>query len=122
MKPELRLPVLGKVDRADHALARAGSSLRDVDLQRRRDRGPDDLGPGPDVGPVQVEKKPEALDVAIEPIPQPAGAKGSKYRMSSRSIPGTPAGRIIDEIVLKTDHPQATEVRVPVDVLVQGPD
>ena len=67
-----------------------------------------------------VDKKPQGLDVAIEPIPPPAGAKGSKYKMTVKVIPGTEPGRIVDEIVLKTDDPKASEVKLPVDVLVQG--
>jgi hypothetical protein len=67
-----------------------------------------------------VEKKPKDFDVSIEPMAQPAGAKGSSYRMIVKVIPGAESGRIVDEIVLKTDAPLASEVRVPVDVLVQG--
>jgi len=68
-----------------------------------------------------VEKKPPGLDVAIEPIPAAnATAKGSKYKMTVKVVPGIESGRIIDEIVLKTDDPKAKELRVPVDVLVQG--
>jgi Protein of unknown function (DUF1573) len=67
-----------------------------------------------------VEKKPRDIDVSIEPITQPAGAKGSMYRMLVKVIPGAQSGRIVDEIVLKTDAPSASEVKIPVDVLVQG--
>ena len=70
----------------------------------------------------EVASKPEALDVSFEEIPQPAGSKGSKYKMAVKVIPGSPAGKILSEIVLKTDHPSATEVKVPVDILVQGSD
>jgi len=69
---------------------------------------------------IVVDKKPPGLDVAIEPVPMPAGSKGSKYKMTVKVVPGTAAGPIDDEIVLKTDAPQANEVRVPVDVLVIG--
>lgn len=68
----------------------------------------------------EVARKPPGLDVAIEPVSQPEGTKGSKYRMTVKVVPGTPAGPIRDEIILKTDHPQAAEIKVPVDVLVQG--
>jgi hypothetical protein len=68
----------------------------------------------------EVVSKPEALDVSFEEIPQPPGSKGSKYKMAVKVIPGSPAGKILSEIVLKTDHPSATEVKVPVDILVQG--
>jgi hypothetical protein len=68
-----------------------------------------------------VEKKPPGMDVTVEPIPAPnASAKGSKYRMTVKVVPGIESGRIVDEIVLKTDDPKVKELRVPVDVLVQG--
>ena len=67
----------------------------------------------------KVEKTPPGMEVAIETLPQPAGAKGSKYKMSVKLIPGAESGRILDEVVLKTDDPKAVELRVPVDVLVQ---
>ena len=66
-----------------------------------------------------VEKKPAGIEVAIEPIKQGPEVKGSKYKMSVKVMPGTPAGRFVDEIVLKTDVPMASEVRVPLDVLIQ---
>ena len=67
-----------------------------------------------------VEKKPQGIDVAIEPLAQPSGAKGSKYKLIVKVIPGTASGLIADEIVLKTDDPKVSELRVPVEVLVQG--
>ena len=69
-----------------------------------------------------VEKAPPGLDVTFTPVPQPAGVTGSKFLMTARVAPGTPAGQINDEIVIKTDHPQASEVRVPVDILILGND
>ncbi len=69
---------------------------------------------------IKVEKAPPGCEVAVTPIPLPAGVKGAKYKMAVRVAPGTPAGQINDEIVLKTDHPQASEIRIPVDVLVQS--
>lgn len=67
-----------------------------------------------------VEKKPQALELSIEPISQPGITKGSMYKMIVKLIPGTEPGRIVDEIVLTTDDPSATEVKIPVDILVQG--
>lgn len=66
----------------------------------------------------EVAKAPPGLDVAFAPLPQPAGVTGSQYRMTVRVLPGTPAGQINDEIVIRTDHPKAAEIRVPVDALV----
>jgi hypothetical protein len=67
-----------------------------------------------------VDKKPKAFDVSIEPIPPADGAKGSMYTMTVKVIPGTDSGRIIDEIVLGSDDPLASEIKIPVDVLVEG--
>ncbi len=68
----------------------------------------------------QVEKLPPGMEVTIDPSPQPAEVKGSKYRMRVRLVPGIESGRIVEEIVLKTDDPKADELRIPVDALVQG--
>jgi hypothetical protein len=119
MKKEIRIPVLGRVtgpitSTPEKVLVRDATSSngggQDLTLWVR----------GRTSARFTVATKPEALDVGFEPIPQPAGSKGSKYKMTVRVIPGTPAGKIDGEIVLKSDHPQATEVRVPVDVLVLG--
>ena len=67
-----------------------------------------------------VAKKPEGIDVAIEPMKAVAVGKGSKYKLTVKVIPGTPAGEIVAEIVLKTDVPMAGEIRLPIDILVQS--
>jgi hypothetical protein len=67
-----------------------------------------------------VASKPSALDVSIEPIAQAADAKGSMYKMVVKVLPGAESGRIVAEIILKTDDPKASEVKIPVDVIVQG--
>jgi hypothetical protein len=58
--------------------------------------------------------------VTIDPITQPEGAKGSMYKFVVKVKPGAESGRILDEIVLKTDHPDAIELKIPVDVLITG--
>ncbi len=62
----------------------------------------------------QVAGKPEGVDVAVEP------AGGSRYKMTVNVLPGVAPGPITDDIVLKTDLVGATEVRIPVDILVQA--
>ncbi|WZO99068.1 DUF1573 domain-containing protein [Isosphaeraceae bacterium EP7] len=60
---------------------------------------------------------PENLKVAIDPIDN--SVKGaSKYRLSVKVLPGTPPGQIEGTIILKTDHPMAGELKVPVNVFV----
>ena len=34
--------------------------------------------------------------------------------------PGTPAGEIDGDIVLKTDHPKASELKIPVIILISN--
>jgi hypothetical protein len=67
-----------------------------------------------------VEKTPRDLEVTIERMNQSAEAKGSSYKMLIKVRPGAQSGRIVDEIVLKTDDPLASELKIPVDVLVLG--
>jgi len=120
---ELKFTVLGKVE-GPVILAPSSVILHNV---LSRSGGEEDLTilvRGRDEAKFTVERKPEGIDVAIAPIPTSgtAGGKMSRYRMTVKVLPGTRAGKIHDEIVLKTDHPLATEVKVPVDVLVQAAD
>jgi len=69
-----------------------------------------------------VARKPEGIDVAVEPIKMAPGGTGSKYKMTVKVMPGAPAGEIDGEVVLKTDVPMAGEVRLPLDILVQSPN
>lgn len=67
-----------------------------------------------------VASTPAGVSVEFEPMPRRPGANGSMQRMTTRIAPGTPAGDIRGEIVLRTDHPHAAEIRLPVDAFVQG--
>ncbi len=64
----------------------------------------------------QVVSKPEHVDVDVLPDDRP-GMKG-RYRLAVKVPPGTAAGPIEGEIVLKTDHPLVGELKIPVDILV----
>ncbi len=64
----------------------------------------------------EVAHAPKALKVDV--IPDPARKKG-RYRLVVTVPPGTPTGNIEDEIVLKTDHPKAGELSVPISLWVQ---
>jgi Protein of unknown function (DUF1573) len=119
LKKEVRIPVLGRLT-GPITLTPDRVVLRDVTSSNGGGLDLTMWVRGRTSAQFAVEKKPESLDVAFEPIPQPAASKGSKYKMTIKVIPGTPSGKILGEIVLKTDHPQATEVKVPVDILVQG--
>lgn len=56
--------------------------------------------------------------IKAEVSPEPGGKKG-RYRLAVIVPPGTPIGNIEDEIVLKTDHPKAVEVNVPISLWIQ---
>ncbi|QEH34212.1 hypothetical protein OJF2_27470 [Aquisphaera giovannonii] len=63
-----------------------------------------------------VAHKPEKVDVEIVPNDGP-GAMG-RYRMTVTAPPGLPPGIVDDAIILKTDLPGNTEVKVPVSIVV----
>jgi hypothetical protein len=64
----------------------------------------------------EVASKSEKLRVAIRPDGKPE-ARG-KYRLTVTVPPGTAPGLVDDPIVLKTDHPQVKELRIPVSIYV----
>lgn len=69
-----------------------------------------------------VGSKPEALKVAVaaDDAKLLATDKGRRYHLTVTVPPGTPAGQIRGEIVLKTDHPRADLVKIPVDILIRS--
>ena len=69
---------------------------------------------------VSLEEAPKGIDVTFSELPQTDGVPGTKLQMVVRVKPGTDPGQIQGEIVLKTDHPQAPQVRVPIDALITG--
>ena len=70
----------------------------------------------------EVVEKPDNLKVEIIPSDVNTGtiAKVRRYKMVVTVPPGTPAGQIDGAITLKSDHPQASRVKIPVDVVVLG--
>jgi len=72
-----------------------------------------------------VVQKPDKVDVTISAIPvktgvDPAQAKTRQYLMTVSVPPGTSPGEILGAIMLKTDHPKASQVKIPLDLLVLG--
>ena len=120
MKSEVRFKVAGKVTGIMSVLPEKvsvrGANAVDGGLENLKI-----LVRGRSTVAFTVEKKPAGLDLAIEPITLAPGAKGSQYKLVAKVPPGTEAGRIVDEIILKTDDPKVTELKIPVDVIVQGP-
>jgi hypothetical protein len=68
----------------------------------------------------EVLEAPNNLKVEITPADVKIGtaAKVRQYRMTVTVPPDTPTGTIGGTIVLKTNHPLADRVRVPVDITV----
>jgi hypothetical protein len=68
----------------------------------------------------EVQAKPDKLNVRIAPVETKAGLGNSirQYILTAEIPPGTSPGQILGNIVLKTDHPKASQVKIPVDVLI----
>ncbi len=67
-----------------------------------------------------VASKPEGMDVSIVQQPSQPEIKGSHYKMTVTLAAGRDPGLVEGEILLKTDDPKASEIRVPVAVLIKG--
>jgi hypothetical protein len=63
-----------------------------------------------------VAQKPEKVDIEIAPAD--TGARKGRYRMTVKVPPGTAAGEVVGSIVLKTNHPMASELKIPVSILI----
>lgn len=67
----------------------------------------------------EPEKVPEKLQVKIEPADaQAPDAAIHRYRLTVTVPPGTPPGVSQGELILKTDHPHASQIKIPVNVVV----
>ena len=119
LKPKLSLKILGKVT-GPILLTPERVFLREINSSLGGSETISVWVRGRSAINFEVARKPEGIDVAFEPVKVPEGVKGSRYKMTVKVQPGIPAGPIVGEIVLKTDHPNASEIRVPVDILVQA--
>jgi hypothetical protein len=63
-----------------------------------------------------VSRKPEKVEVSVIANETPS-LKG-RYRLTVTVPPGTPAGLVDDEIILHTDHPKVSELKIPINILV----
>ncbi len=114
-QPEVKLSIGGKVYgpisvnppgvRITDVVSRKGAS-RDLTVLVRDDKGTT----------FQVAEKPAKLDVSIAPDSSDA-AKG-RYRLTVTVPPGTAAGPVQGDIVLKTDDPRVSELKIPVSILI----
>ncbi|QDV33481.1 DUF1573 domain-containing protein [Tautonia plasticadhaerens] len=63
----------------------------------------------------------EVLETSIDPEPTASERDlYRQYRMEVRVPKGAKPGQYRGTIVLQTDHPQAEEIKIPVDVLIRG--
>jgi len=66
----------------------------------------------------EVAHCPPKMHVKITPDDTPT-QKG-RYKMTVIVVPGTPSGPIEGELVLKTDHPKASQLTIPVSILISS--
>ena len=66
----------------------------------------------------EVAHAPKKVEVQITRDETPT-QKG-RYRMTVKIPKGTPAGPIQDEIILKTNDPRASELKIPVNILISN--
>jgi hypothetical protein len=118
-KPEIRMTLIGKVEgpielvperlRLLDVTTRAGGSAK-LRLWVR----------GQKTTKFTVEKKPKDIDVQITPTGN-GSENSSQYELTVTVPPGqSTKSNVNDEIILKTDHPRAGEVKIPVAVYVRS--
>jgi hypothetical protein len=67
----------------------------------------------------EVAYKPKNVEVEIAPNTDNPTLKG-RYRATLVVPPGATPGWIHDQIILKTDHPKASELKIPVNIFVSN--
>jgi len=123
-RPELRLIVMGRlvgpinvapeeVRLTNLAGDRGGQARLSIYVRGREDTR------------FTVTSAPTPLKVEVKPADEQAraagpAASGRQYRLTVTVPPGTPPGEIVGTIELKTDHPQAGRISVPVRIVVVG--
>ncbi len=66
----------------------------------------------------KVAHKPDKVEVAIAPNNDNPAMK--RYRVTVTVPKGTAPGWVNDQIILETDHPKATELKIPVSIFVSN--
>lgn len=123
-RPELRVYVQGRLV---GPVSLNPATL--FDHQIRRDRGAT-LSTilsvrGQETTRFEVVSKPESVQVRFEPIrrssrTRSAGAKFRQYRLILTVPPGMRSGPIEDFLMIKTDHPRAERLKIPIDLIILG--
>jgi hypothetical protein len=114
-QPEIRLPIGGKME-GPISVTPPGLRMRDVVSRDGASANLKLTVRGGRETRIEVAEKPENLDVAVVPV-DTEKAKG-RYNLTVKVPPGTAVGKVGGFIVLKTDHPMASEMKIPVDILV----
>jgi Protein of unknown function (DUF1573) len=118
-QPELRLMLAGKMNGPINLMP-AGLPMHDVYSKAGATGELNVIVASQRPTKFEVVKKPEQLKVEV--VPSDTDKKPGRYRLVVTVPPGTPPVRIEDEIVLKTDHPKAGTVIVPVSIWVLNAD
>jgi hypothetical protein len=115
-QPEVRLTVTGKMV---GPISASPERMRLVPVESQRGATSELVVTVRGLRPTrfEVEKKPEKFQVEIAPKDQ--SKQPGQYRLTVTVPPGLPSGLIMDDIVLKTDHPKAGMVKIPVDVAIK---
>jgi len=123
-RAEMRLPIVGKIT---GPISSTPERIRMTDVISRKGAENEVFlwVKGQEITKFEVEKTPNKLKVDIAPVdektePGAKTGKGTRYRLTVHVPPGTPPGSINDEIILKTDHPRASVVKIPVNVPILG--
>ncbi len=114
-RPELKVSVGGKVI-GPIGVFPPGLRVRDITSRDGASRDVTLMVRGAKDTHFEVASAPQKLKVAIAKD-DAAGTKG-RYRMTVTVPPGTPSGTVEGEIILKTDHPLANELKIPVDIFI----
>lgn len=70
----------------------------------------------------EVVSKPENVEVDFQPVTTGSSGKARIYKMTVTLPPGTPPGVMKGQVVIKTDHPNVTQLTVPFHaVVLSGP-
>jgi Protein of unknown function (DUF1573) len=64
------------------------------------------------------ENMSEKINVTI--TPDDTQSQKGRYKMTVTVPPGTPAGPVDGDIILKTDHPNVSEMKIPVSILISN--
>jgi hypothetical protein len=116
LQPELRVALGGTVT-GPISVIPAGLRMPRVSNRKSSSRELRILVRGGRETTFAVLHKPDKIEVEVKPS---ASSSKGDYRLVVTVPVGTQAGRIDDHIILKTDHPRAGEIRIPVSIFVSN--